>query len=190
MACRLPSASTSRWRNSSISMVSTFISTLEGQAKSMAQAIRVGHVPDDAAEGCRPILDQRGGRDHLFSLDHLRLLVDVDDLELEAALETGLADVAHRADRSRGTWSHAGDEQPQHVVRIVGIVHIAVVFHAHAPVLRARRSSPTSTRSVLERSPMIFLMGVGSRRTSVGSARIWSPRPSAGLSTRSITSML
>ena len=28
---------------------------------------------------------------------------------------------------------------------------------------------------------MIFLMGVGSRRTSVGSARIWSPRPSAGI---------
>ena len=28
---------------------------------------------------------------------------------------------------------------------------------------------------------MIFLMGVGRRRTSVGSARIWSPRPSCGI---------
>ena len=35
-----------------------------------------------------------------------------------------------------------------------------------------RRSIPTSTRSVFERSPIIFLMGEGSLRTSVGMARI------------------
>ena len=28
---------------------------------------------------------------------------------------------------------------------------------------------------------MIFLIGAGSRRTSVGSARIWSPRPERGI---------
>ena len=42
--------------------------------------------------------------------------------------------------------------------------------HERGPA--GRRSRPTSTRSVFDRSPMIFFMGSGSRRTSVGIARI------------------
>lgn len=40
---------------------------------------------------------------------------------------------------------------------------------------RGLTSRPTRTRSVLERSPMIFLSGGGSFLTSVGMARIRSP---------------
>jgi hypothetical protein len=51
------------------------------------------------------------------------------------------------------------------------------------------RSNPTNTRSVFERSPMMFLTGRGSLRTSVGTARIWLSRASRGFFKRSITSM-
>ncbi len=36
---------------------------------------------------------------------------------------------------------------------------------------------------------MIFLIGSGNLRTSVGTARIWSPAASFGLTSRSITSI-
>src|SRR5208283_2641335 len=52
-----------------------------------------------------------------------------------------------------------------------------------------RMSRPTKARSVLDRSPIIFLTGTGRRRTRVGIARIWSPRASWGFSRRSITWM-
>src|SRR4030043_1403277 len=52
-----------------------------------------------------------------------------------------------------------------------------------------RMSSPTSTRSVLARSPIIFFSGSGSFLTSVGMAIIWSPLASCGFFRRSITSM-
>ena len=52
------------------------------------------------------------------------------------------------------------------------------------------RSRPMSTRSVSERSPMILRIGPGNFLTSVGSARIWSPRASLGFSKISITSIL
>src|ERR1700752_2677611 len=39
----------------------------------------------------------------------------------------------------------------------------------------SRKLSPTNTRSVSERSPMIFLIGSGNFLTKVGIARIWSP---------------
>src|SRR6185295_7011352 len=172
-------------------MSSTFISRLEAQAESKTQPIRVGHVAYDPAQRAGLVLDQRGRRENLLPAHQLGLLVHVHDLQCETVLEPRLAQLAHRADGPCGTWRHAGHEQPQHVVRAgKGIGGIAELTQIHALALRGRRSSPTSTRSVLERSPMIFLMGVGSRRTSVGSARIWSPRPSAGFSTRSTTSML
>src|SRR5687767_6830167 len=47
-----------------------------------------------------------------------------------------------------------------------------------------------STRSVLERSPIILRTGEGSFRTRVGIARIWSPRDSFGFSNRSTTCIL
>ena len=52
-----------------------------------------------------------------------------------------------------------------------------------------RMSRPTRTRSVFERSPMIFFTGSGSLRTSVGIARIWSPSASWGFFIRSTTSI-
>src|SRR6185436_20434532 len=113
-------------------------------------------------------------RHDLFALREGWLLVDVDDLQLVPPLEVLVADdpqVVHGARRSGG---HAGDEQAEDVL----------------PSHRlTRRSSPTRTRSVFERSPMIFLIGSGSRRTSVGTARIWSPRASCGFCRRSIISI-
>src|SRR4030043_739038 len=52
-----------------------------------------------------------------------------------------------------------------------------------------RMSSPTSTRSVLARSPIIFFSGSGSFLSSVGMAIIWSPLASWGFFKRSIPSM-
>ena len=52
-----------------------------------------------------------------------------------------------------------------------------------------RMSSPTKTRSSLDRSPMNFFKGLGSLRTSAGTARIWSPWASFGFIRRSTTSM-
>ena len=54
---------------------------------------------------------------------------------------------------------------------------------------RSMRSSPTNTRSVSERSPMMFLTGRGNLRTNVGTARIWLSRASFGFFKRSITSI-
>src|SRR5688572_23194155 len=191
MACRLLSASVSRRRNSSMSRSSTFTSTLRRQSQSGTQAFGVTHVADDAAQGFRLVFHQRRRRENLLVLDQVWLLVDIHDLELEPVLEAPLAQLSHRADRARGPRCHAGDEQPQYVTRIVECIGGRTeTLEAHALARRGRRSRPTSTRSVFDRSPMIFLMGVGSRRTNVGNARIWSPRPSAGLSIRSITSML
>jgi hypothetical protein len=52
------------------------------------------------------------------------------------------------------------------------------------------RSNPTNTRSLSERSPIIFRTGMGSFRTNVGTARIWLSRASCGCRKRSITSRL
>src|ERR1700723_155413 len=49
-------------------------------------------------------------------------------------------------------------------------------------------SRPTSTRSVFDRSPIIFRIGTGKLRTSVGIARISSSCARCGCFTRSITS--
>src|SRR6187401_546668 len=101
MACRLPSASSSRWRNSSMSMPSTFTKYPRAKVRR------------------RLVLDQRRCREHLLALDHLRLLIDVDDLELEAILEPRLAERAYRADGACRPRSHAGHEQAQHVMGIL-----------------------------------------------------------------------
>src|SRR5690349_10132659 len=60
-------------------------------------------------------------------------------------------------------------------------------FLCYRHVVAGLRSRPTSTLSVLERSPMIFFTGVGRRRTSVGTAMIWSPLASLGRSSKSMT---
>src|SRR4029450_371208 len=51
------------------------------------------------------------------------------------------------------------------------------------------RSRTTKTRSVFDRSPMIFFIGWGRFLTQVGMAMIWSPRANWGFSSRSINSM-
>src|SRR5690242_17472550 len=146
----------------------------------MQEALPVSHVADH--ESLRGGLAFHQGRygENLVAAHATGLLVHIDDLEVVAALQMPFADVAHAGDRARGTGREPGHVESQHVL----------VGRDHALARRGRRSRPTSTRSVLERSPMIFLIGVGSLRTRVGSARIWSPRPSAGFSTRSMTSML
>ncbi len=166
------------------------------EIESKKHALAVRHVADDPAHRQRELLDERRRRDDLLTLREDRLLVDVDDFEIVPPLEILVADRPQVADRTRRSRRHAGDVQPKDVPfagrrdrpartsRGGGAGSVACSRH-----WRTRRSSPTRTRSVFERSPMIFLIGSGSRRTSVGTARIWSPRASCGFSRRSMISI-
>src|SRR6185295_13786483 len=148
-------------------------------------------VAYEAALRGRAPLDQGGRGEYLLALAQARLLVYVDDFEFVTALQEFFTQGAHGRDGTRGSGRHSGDIEAQfeglQFARIAQGVREGII---HLLGRRGRRSSPTSTRSVFERSPIIFLIGVGRCRTRVGSARIWSPRPSCGFSTRSMTSML
>src|SRR5205085_2358293 len=89
--------------------------------------------------------------------------------------------------------AHLGRGRLQSILNdLLGLVH-GMLPSSGAPRQQfhsRRMSNPTSTRSVWERSPMIFLIGLGSRRTRVGMARIWSPWASCGVTSRSITSIV
>jgi len=63
------------------------------------------------------------------------------------------------------------------------------IFYLLLLILEGRRSSPTRTRSVLERSPIIFFKGGGSLLTSVGCKYLVS-LASCGFFMRSTTSIL
>src|SRR5688572_11833548 len=179
MAMRLFSASDRRARSSSTPS-SSISALIIGQSQAGEQPLAVAHVAHHEPGGRGFVLDQgRDGDDAVFHYPAGHL-VDVDDLQFVLAREMFLADGTYRGDGPYRARCHSRDVQPKHIF-----------FGCdQALARRGRKSRPTSTRSVLERSPMIFLIGVGSLRTSVGSARIWSPLPSAGFSTRSITSML
>jgi hypothetical protein len=62
----------------------------------------IGEIADDAAERRRQLLDQRRRRQNLVLLGQLRILQDVDDLELIAAGQIGFADALEVLDRQRG----------------------------------------------------------------------------------------
>ena len=122
--------------------------------------------------------------DDLLALGEHGLLVEIDDFELVRAVQVLLADRADVFDGVRGAWRHAGDVEAEDVFGTGGcIAHLGAcrLWALMIPsCVDGRMSRPTSTRSLFNKSPMIFLIGSGRRRTSVGTARIWSPRASTG----------
>src|SRR5688500_3624744 len=111
MAARLPSASASRSRSSSGLKSSTFTMeflTFERQPETEQQPALVAHVADDEALRFRAAFDERGNSHDLVLAAAVRLLIDVDDLELVTAREMLLAYRAHRADGTRGSRREPG----------------------------------------------------------------------------------
>src|SRR3982750_4689405 len=100
-------------------------------------------------------------------LGKMRLLVDIDHLQLEAALQALAADAAQVLNRALRARARTRDEEAKPIAS--WLVRACPAFPHSCPAL-GRMSRPTSTFSVLERSPMIRLSGDGRRRTKVGIA--------------------
>ena len=115
------------------------------------------------------------------------LLIHVDDFEIVSAVEILLADPAHVGDGTGRARRRAGHEKAQLVVS--GWAVRGLVGHVDARSDRPH-VEPDETFSKSDRSPIIRLSGGGSRRTSVGTATIWSPAASCGVTIRSMTSIV
>ena len=104
-----------------------------------------------------------------------------------------LADGLDVGDGAEGLRRGPGHVEPETYFVVSGVLRASSnssreslgPFHGHAYLTRPRRRpddpDPTRTRSVFDRSPMIFLIGSGSFRTRVGMARIWSPLARVGV---------
>src|SRR5580704_6415611 len=143
----------------------------------------VAEVADDAAgrPGTAPNQCRRG--DDLVARDQRGLLVHVDDLQVDVAVELFVANPAHGldgVDRTRGRAIDIEGQRP--------LVSSCVIGHA-AVLPEGRSCSPASRRSLSERSPTSLRIGNGSLRTTVGTARIWSSAARRGFSCRSTTSI-
>src|SRR6185503_9058836 len=88
---------------------------LTNEIESEQHALAIRQVTDDPAHRQRQLLDERRRRDDLLTLREDRLLVDVDDFEIVAALEILLADGFQVADRARRSRRQAGDVESQDV---------------------------------------------------------------------------
>src|SRR5579864_1929658 len=172
--------------------------------------VLIGKVSHQLPERQWQRFDQRRRRQDLHLLGQGRLLINVDDLQLVAVLQMHLAKFAKILDGTQGPRRLPGYIQPERIFLAVfdirvdlqrsflavlllvlvvpvlaSIVHLGSIVHLASMFFLT--SSPTKTRSVSDRSPMILRMGWGRLRTSVGMARIWSPCASCGVFTRSIT---
>src|SRR5262249_10473850 len=122
--------------------------------------------------------------DDLSARGDLRLPVDVDDLDAAAIARPQPPDIRHRLGTAR---RHAGNIQAQggsicieflgRTLELNGMTMLGGIGAAwlQAPsrdLVSGLMSRPTRTRSVLDRSPIIFRTGSGNFRTSVGIARI------------------
>ena len=129
------------------------------------------------------------GRSHhnLIFPSALMLLVKVHDGEVVVVFQVGLADGLEIGDGATRPRRAAGDVKPQNisVPRRQGLgggrqngypTSFFSSMRANGFDSRVRRSRPTKTRSVLDRLPMIFRIGEGSLRTSVGNGESGRPR--------------
>src|SRR4029079_12652723 len=78
-------------------------------------ALTVGHVADEASHGQGELLDERRGGDDLLPPGEDRLLIDVDHVELVAALEVLLAHPLQGLYRLRCSTRHAGYVQSEDI---------------------------------------------------------------------------
>src|SRR5271155_1889257 len=76
----------------------------------------VRQVPDHLAQREWQFLDKRRDDDNLFRHDLLRMLINVDHLEIVAALQIGLANGADVLDGASGPGGGSGYEKPQAVL--------------------------------------------------------------------------
>src|SRR5436305_499331 len=103
------------------------------------------------------------------------MLIDIDDFKIVSTVQSVFADRTDILNCAGGPRRRSADEEPQAVIcpRLLceesllerrNAVSRFRPLHTPACGVRGRRSSPTSTRSAFERSPMIFLTGSGSLR--------------------------
>ncbi len=156
------------------------------------QAIGVQETAEEPSHGPGKLLDERGGGDDLVVARQLGLLIDVDHLQLVVILQLRFAELINTPDglarsgsgsshiESQEIFSLGSGRQGPRKARVV--VRTALLAFREVPVQSAAgcRSNPTSTCSVSERLPMMVRTGLGSLRTTVGVARIWSPLASQG----------
>src|ERR1019366_6960688 len=148
--------------------------------------IQIRQIADEPAQRRGQHPHQGWRRDDVLSLGQRVHLENIDDLQLEPAFQAPLAKRLQIGNGAGGDRRGARHIEPQNVYLALGFRSLPTRHYGFL----GRMSRPTKARSVLERSPMIFLTGSGRRRTRVGIARIWSPRASLGFSSRSIASML
>jgi hypothetical protein len=79
--------------------------------------VLVGQIADDAPQGRRELLDERGRCEDFVVLSHLRLLEDIDDLQLVFSLEVVVTDSAKVRNGDLGLGSLAGDVELEDVLR-------------------------------------------------------------------------
>src|SRR5882724_7339253 len=142
----------------------------------------VGEIADDAPERRGQLLDQRRDRDDLLVRCQLRLLKNVHHEQLVAPPQILFAERAQRFHRTTRSGSGPSNVQPKHVFFRAYAGRRPLeggggrLWFAHRvfrfSCAKGTRLRPTTTRSVLVRSPMIFFTGAGSWRTSVGMATI------------------
>src|SRR5690348_1367015 len=183
MASRVSCASCRRARNSSTSLVlcgarSTLL--VMASLRLHVQQLHshhhpfVGKISDHPAQRLR---QHQGRRPHnvLADCQHWSL-EHVNNLQLVTIFQMLLAHVLHVADRAFGLLRSAGHEEAQNEARGFPastkrrLAQLGHSYNSFCPAMRISR--PTSTRSVLLRSPMILRSGGGRLRTSVGTARI------------------
>src|SRR5215475_15013014 len=121
----------------------------------------------------------------------LRLLVEIDHFQNVVAVEVLFAQAGHVAHRADGFFGVTGHEQLKHVVAAAFTPVVGVTTHdTPCQIAASSISRPIRTRSVLDRSPMMRLIGSGSFRMRVGMATIWSRCARLGFCMRSTMSML
>ncbi len=106
--------------------------------------------------------------------------MDIDDFEVVAPRQMPFAEGTGVRHGTGGVGRCSADEESQVDLVLSKLCQPRFQLvegtraHGMRPAL-GRSCSPTRTRSVSDKSPMILRIGMGSRRTSVGIARISSP---------------
>src|SRR4051812_46369767 len=132
------------------------------QVETEQHLVEVGHVADQALQGERQPLDERGHGDNLFVARQLRMFADVDDLEPVPSAQILLAHAGNVLDRDLRLERRPADVEAQQIFVLTGTFLHRTSFSAR----------PTSTLSVSERSPMICRTAWGSFTTRAGTATI------------------
>src|SRR6202521_4994339 len=181
------------------------------QVQSAEHFFWVRQGSNEPAQRRREPFNERGHRHNLLVSGQIRLLVNVDDFQVIPILQvllTNPLDILYSQRRFQRGSAYIQTQDVLCLARMgAGSLQFpgqsefplscrAALFrgefHVGPPELGQstfRRSRPTNSRTLLDRSPTIVRSGSGSLLTRVGIATIWSLRASCGFSLRSITSI-